>query len=227
LADLVAINCYLMFWQFYKFKEPTILKTTSDIYEIRLKSQLKSKAFSKPRTNPTTLVCFSMLLNSYISWTQAFQAWNYTFWKIHTFQSITFACWKIQAFQAWNLYFLKIQEFLSSEYTFWENQSIPTQNIPSGIPSIPRSEYIFWKSKHSSLKVYILKIQAFQSWNLHSGNPKAFEACLEHGFWKSKHSKLWTLNLAHSGIRSQLAAAGKSGRKDFLSGEDFLLVVVS
>jgi hypothetical protein len=34
----------------------------------------------------------------------------------------------------------------------------------------------------------------------------------EHAFWKSKHSKLWTLNLARSAIRSQLAAAGKSGR---------------
>jgi hypothetical protein len=45
-----------MFWQFYKFKEPTILKITPDIYEIRIKSQLKSKASSKPRTNQTTLV---------------------------------------------------------------------------------------------------------------------------------------------------------------------------
>jgi hypothetical protein len=125
------------------------------------------------------------------------------------------------------LYILENPHIPKHHIRMLENPSIPTQNIPSGIPSIPRSEYVFWKSKHSSLKVYILKIQAFQSWNVHSGNPKAFQACLEHGFWKSKHSKLWTVNLARSGIRSQLAAAGKSGRKDFLSGEDFLLVVVS
>jgi hypothetical protein len=46
------------------------------------------------------------------------------------------------------------------------------------------SEYTFWNSKHSKIKIYILEIQAFQLEDVHSDNPSI--PILERSFWKSK-----------------------------------------